>query len=252
MGGTARSVGSLGKRTYGYGGDWTTNARTIRFDNVGYGTSWSLTIDTSGNVQSSASMRAPIFYDSNDTGYYLDPNGTSNLQTWTADTAARLGRSRYWTNRWAIYGGINDHMTGTNGWGMDHGGWDQAWKGGFSGWDIWGTGTGHPQGGGYIHAQGIISGQHAASSDGSTAYGWMMVGAHNATENRYWLRGKWGGSTSGWVEMISSGNIGSQSVNYANTAGNVNNISSAVVGSYKLTVINYFRSTGGGHSGSLA
>jgi hypothetical protein len=103
-------------------------------------------------------------------------------------------------------------MTGTNGWAMDHGGWDTAWKGGFSGWDIWGTGTGHPQGGGYVHAQGIISGQHAASSDGSSAYGWMMVGAHNATENRYWLRGKWSTSTSGWVEMITTGNIGSQTV----------------------------------------
>jgi hypothetical protein len=107
---------------------------------------------------------------------------------------------------------------------MDHGGWDQAWKGGFSGWDIWGTGTGHPQGGGYIHAQGIISGQHAASSDGSSAYGWMMVGAHNATENRYWLRGKWSTSTSGWVEMITTGNIGSQSVNYASSAGNADTV----------------------------
>jgi hypothetical protein len=166
----------------------------------------------SSSIRAAADMRAPIFYDSNDTGYYLDPNGTSNLQTWTADTAARLGRSSYWTNRWAIYGVVNGHMTGTNGWGMDHGGWGTAWKGGFSGWDIWGTSTDHPQGSGYVHAQGIISGQHAASSDGSTAYGWMMVGAHNATDNRYWLRGKWGGSTSGWVEMVTSGNIASQTV----------------------------------------
>ena len=166
----------------------------------------------SSSIRAATDMRAPIFYDSNDTTYYLDPNGTSNLQTWTADTAARLGRPRYWTNRWAIYNTANDHMTGTNGWGMDHGGWDTAWKGGFSGWDIWGSSTGHPQGSGYVHAQGIISGQHAASSDGSTAYGWMMVGAHNATENRYWLRGKWGGSTSGWVEMVTSGNISSQTV----------------------------------------
>jgi hypothetical protein len=29
-------------------------------------------------VQGQASVRAPIFYDSNDTGYYLDPNSTSN------------------------------------------------------------------------------------------------------------------------------------------------------------------------------
>jgi len=250
LGGTAGSVGSWGTRTYGYGGDWTTNARTIRFDNVGYGTSWSLTIDTGGNVQSSASMRAPIFYDSNDTGYYLDPNGTSNLQTWTADTAARLGRSRYWTNRWAIYGSANDYMTGTNGWGTEQGNWDNAWKGGFSGWDIWGTGTAHPQGGGYIHAQGIISGQHAAASDGSSAYGWMMVGAHNATENRYWLRGKWGGSTSGWVEMITTGNIGSQSVNYASSAGSANSVAWSNVSSRPTTTSAFTNDSGYITSGS--
>jgi hypothetical protein len=36
-------------------------------------------IDKSGNSQSRTSSRAPIFYDSNDTGYYVDPNGTSYL-----------------------------------------------------------------------------------------------------------------------------------------------------------------------------
>lgn len=202
--------------------------------------------NANGSMRSTSSHRATIYYDDSDTSFYLDPNSASNLQSWTSDTAARIGRSRYWTNRWAIYGTANDYMTGTNGWGTEHGNWDNAWKGGFSGWDIWGTGTAHPQGGGYIHAQGIISGQHAAASDGSTAYGWMMVGAHNATENRYWLRGKWGSSTSGWVEMITTGNIASY------TAGNVNNISSAVGGSYTWTATNYFRSTGGGYSGSLA
>jgi hypothetical protein len=178
---------------------------------------------STGNVEAAGSMRAPIFYDRNDTGYYLDPNGTSNLQTWTADTAARLGRSRYWTNRWAIYGGINGHMTGTNGWGMDHGGWDTAWKGGFSGWDIWGGGTGHPQGSGYIHAQGIVSGLHHAAADGTDAYGWMIVGAHNATENRYWLRGRWSNSISGWTEMMTSGNnpIAWNMNQYVRTSDNV-------------------------------
>ena len=223
MGGTAGSVGSWGTRTYGYGGDWTTNARTIRFDNVGYGTSWSLTIDTGGNVQSSASMRAPIFYDSENTSFYLDPNGTSNLNTWTWETSARIGRPYYWTNRLSKTG-AQGHQTGTNGWGMEEGGWDTAWKGGFSGWDIWGTGTGHPQGSGYIHAQGIISGLHHTNADGSNSYGWMMVGAHNATENRYWLRGRWSNSVSGWTEMITTNNIGSQSVGYANNAGSATNL----------------------------
>jgi hypothetical protein len=36
-------------------------------------------IDVSGNMLASGSMRAPIFYDQNNTGYYLDPAGTSVL-----------------------------------------------------------------------------------------------------------------------------------------------------------------------------
>lgn len=177
----------------------------------------------SSSIRAASDMRAPIFYDSQDTGFYLDPNGTSNLNAFTEATFARLGKSRYRTNR-SQHTPDTNYWTGTNGWGTGEGNWANAWKGGFSGWDIWGTGTDHPQGGGYIHAQGIVSGQHYASSDGGTAYGWMMVGAADATENRYWLRGKWAGGTSGWREMITSGNIGSQSVNYANSAGSLSNM----------------------------
>jgi|688.fasta_scaffold21233_2 hypothetical protein len=36
------------------------------------------TVNQSGDAQANSSMRAPIFYDSNDTGYYLDLNSTSN------------------------------------------------------------------------------------------------------------------------------------------------------------------------------
>jgi len=35
-------------------------------------------IDTAGNIFASGSVRAPIFYDSNNTAFYLDPAGTSN------------------------------------------------------------------------------------------------------------------------------------------------------------------------------
>lgn len=38
-------------------------------------------IDTAGNLLTSGSLRAPIFYDTNNTGTYLDPNGTSNFAT---------------------------------------------------------------------------------------------------------------------------------------------------------------------------
>jgi len=60
------------------------------------------------------------------------------------------------------------------------------------------------------------------------------------------------GSYGSYYEVITAYNIGSQSVSYASTAGNTNSISSAVGGSYTWTSTNYFRSTGGGYSGSLS
>jgi len=41
--------------------------------------SWSAYADTSGNWFGTASVRAPIFYDSNNTAYYVNPYGTSRL-----------------------------------------------------------------------------------------------------------------------------------------------------------------------------
>jgi hypothetical protein len=38
-----------------------------------------MTMSMGGTLSVTADVRAPIFYDSNDTGYYLDPNGFSNL-----------------------------------------------------------------------------------------------------------------------------------------------------------------------------
>ena len=48
------------------------------------------------------------------------------------------------------------------------------------------------------------------------------------------------GSYGSYYEVITAYNIGSQSVSYASTAGNANNISSAVGGSYSWTGTNYF------------
>jgi hypothetical protein len=174
----------------------------------------------SGSIRARDDMRAPIFYDSQNTGFYLDPNGTSNLNQLTTNTRAKWNMPRWWMSR-EDYTSDQNYWTGTNGWGTSGGTWANAWRGGFSGWDIWGTGTDHPQGGGYVHAQGIVSGQHLATSDGSSGYGWMMVGAADAVANRYWLRGKWSTTTSGWVEMITTGNIGSQSVSNSNTVGGI-------------------------------
>jgi hypothetical protein len=166
-------------------------------------------IYTTGAIYSTSGMYAPGFYDSNDTGYYADPNGTSSLARFTNRTHAAMNRGHHWITPRFDYTGDTNYWTGTFGWGTSAGNWDNAWKAGFAGWDIWGGGTGHPQGGGYIHAQGIVSGQHYATSDGGSAYGWMMVGAGDATANRYWARGKWGGGVSGWKEFAMYGGGGS-------------------------------------------
>jgi hypothetical protein len=48
-------------------------------------------------LQAAGSLRAPIFYDSNDTGYYTDPNGTSILYK-TELINLRCGFDRSWDN----------------------------------------------------------------------------------------------------------------------------------------------------------
>lgn len=65
---TFRITKNHGHRAY-YGG-WTGTGD-------GWGTPY-LTINTSGNVTAPVDMRSPIFYDSNDTTYYLDPNSTTS------------------------------------------------------------------------------------------------------------------------------------------------------------------------------
>ena len=49
------------------------------------------------------SARAPIFYDSNDTGYYCDPNGTSRLNNTTTDENYTYGWFRNYTSAYGMY-----------------------------------------------------------------------------------------------------------------------------------------------------
>ena len=160
----------------------------------------------SGSIRCITDMRTPIYYDSDNTAYYLDPASSSELSSFTAATYTRMDEPFRKFNRQA-YNGDSNYWTGTRGWGTTFT-WDTAWSYGFGGFDIWGTSTGHPQGAGYVHAQGIQSGLHYALSDGSAAYGWQLVGAADAG-TRLWMRGKWGGSTTAWRELAMYGvNVG--------------------------------------------
>lgn len=69
-------VYAIGTPTYGF--RFNNNANTIN----------AFVIDNSGNTTSYASSRAPIFYDSNNTAYYVDPASGSNLYNVTIRGAA--------------------------------------------------------------------------------------------------------------------------------------------------------------------
>jgi hypothetical protein len=60
-------------------------------------------------LQAGSSLRAPIFYDSDNTGYYLDPTSTTALRTvgdWRADSAAWTGefagKMQYHSSNWYL------------------------------------------------------------------------------------------------------------------------------------------------------
>ncbi|MGA1073463.1 MAG: hypothetical protein ACO3S3_12445, partial [Pseudohongiellaceae bacterium] len=71
---------------------------------------------TDGYVSSSGSFRAPIFYDSDNTGYYVDPNSTSNLWTLNAfNTGTSINISGHiQTNA----GGVKWNENGVRSWNM--------------------------------------------------------------------------------------------------------------------------------------
>jgi hypothetical protein len=79
-------------------------------NNPGGGTV-AMTLDGSSNLIVTTSVQAPIFYDSANTSYYLDPNSTTSIRTvgsWRADSSAWdgefNGKIQYHSNHWYIQG----------------------------------------------------------------------------------------------------------------------------------------------------
>lgn len=70
---------------------WTDLILNANGGNVGIGnTSPSYKLDISGTGNASSDFRAPIFYDSNNTGYYVDPASTSNLYSLSVGSSMSL------------------------------------------------------------------------------------------------------------------------------------------------------------------
>jgi hypothetical protein len=71
---------------------------------------WGSWAASDGSWHSDQSMRAPIFYDSADTGYYLDPNGTTNIWRLQAnDKYHYFGSSSNWDD--GSLNGVNSNIT---------------------------------------------------------------------------------------------------------------------------------------------
>jgi hypothetical protein len=66
-------------------------------------------VDSSGNLLSTGSLQSPIFYDSNNTGYYLDPASTSNLNALTL--AGTFSAPGYNKTNWDTAFGWGNHAS---------------------------------------------------------------------------------------------------------------------------------------------
>ena len=93
-------------------------------------------------------------------------------------------------------------------------------------------GDGFSSGAYYVHGtwtQSNAPSTYGLLLDASTGAGHLQLAS--SSDNAYYIRGCWwtngGGTWDSWKTIIHSGNIGSQSVNYANTAGHSSSANSA-------------------------
>lgn len=168
----------------------------------------------SGSIRARDDMRAPIFYDSQNTAYYVDPNSESNLYKFSEGTLDRNdGNSLHVNSPYLTRAAQNfRHRNGTMGWGSnDLNVIASNW--GSGSFDTWSSPANGP--GASSHYVGIQA-MHYSNSDSARFHGWQMACAQEAN-NRWFWRSAWD-SPRAWVEMIHSGNIGSQTVSRADGA----------------------------------
>lgn len=193
----------------------------------------------------SADMRAPIFYDSQDLGYYVDPNATSNLAVVNVST---INPTNTYVGNAIYFGGGNNYLNWTDsriysnvaiqGAEVYTAGWFRANghqglynptnnahfypnNASYGSWRIDGSRNGwvglHFESGSTLMMNSSETGIHREG------YGWQFRWYNGSM---FVSRGTYGGGTE--YTIIDSGTIGSQSVNYANSAGAVawSNVSS--------------------------
>ena len=168
-----------------------------------------------GSTRARDDMRAPIFYDNNDTGYYIDPAGTSNLNKLSAFTMAYNDMNPMSANSpyASRYAGSANYRNGTMGYGTtDFNVMFSNWGSGFI--DSWSSPGNAPGGSSHYVGHQVAHYNHQNSAN---VYGYQMACAGEAV-NRFFWRSSWA-TPNAWVEMIHSGNISGQTVTNSSQLG---------------------------------
>ena len=231
----------------------TSGGEDIVFKDGGLAGERNMVIRGNASVEAYGDFRAPIFYDSADTGYYLDPNSTSrlyHLEVWNNfDTATndvyanmRVIRNNSYTD--GMYIGYNNAGNGIT---RLFGGTDSAplekhpsytyEPGSFRAPIFYDSNdTSYyldPNGSTSLKMAGLIETTKSSGSIISTpamgdSVGWngdegMYIGSNIG--GTYYIYGNGRFYDNGtYRTLIHSGNIGSQSVSYASTAGNADTV----------------------------
>ena len=174
------------------------------------------------NLQAGSSLRAPIFYDSNDTNYRMDMNATnsSRFRGVQAETMAYMALPGHTRNSGEYYRarprqtGDSNYWTGAMGWGRNDMNVVSTWGSGFI--DSWSNPPNQPSG--TSHWVGTQAFHYRSSNTGG--YGWQMVGG--PIENLR-FRSSWSGWRSWRTIPVLGVNNGNAAAMYASIYYDANN-----------------------------
>lgn len=161
-----------------------------------------LTIDGSGAAVFSVDARAPLFYDSNNTGYYVNPDGGSNLYGLTVNQTISGSVSG------TAYGvALNNQVYGNNGTATDDTVSNMNSTSARSGFYLYNNPSNAPTATWqtWVNVSGHYSGDR---------YGWQL--SHGYWDNDLWVRGVNSNSWRLWRKILDSNNYSS----YSNFGGN--------------------------------
>lgn len=154
-----------------------------------------------GSLRTPSDIRGTIFYDWNDTGYYLDPHAdrSSNINGFSARTVeATKGTYKYNTPRY-IHTSDTNYWVGTMGWGQTDFNSVMTWGSGF--FDTWSSPANSP--GDTSHWVGVQAYHYVNAAN--SGYGWQLAGG--VTDSLWW-RHSWP-SNSGWFKVaMYNNNVG--------------------------------------------